>query len=69
MNKSFQIALTLSDTATLLNISRPTMTQLARRSDFPAIKIGTRWVISIEGLQKWLDEQVEKKRQREIGIE
>lgn len=61
MTNPMPITFTLSETAKALNISRPTMLQLARRSDFPAIKVGTRWIINVEGLQRWLDIQIENK--------
>lgn len=63
MEKLMQITYSLNDAAKLLNISRPTMLQLARRDDFPAFRIGRRWVINGEALQRWLDAQVEAKPQ------
>ena len=61
MENPKQITYSLNDAAKILNISRPTMLQLARREDFPAFRIGKRWLINAEALQRWLDVQVESK--------
>jgi excisionase family DNA binding protein len=48
------IALNLSQAAELLGLSRPTVRTLIHRDDFPAMKIGSRWVISRSGLEAWI---------------
>ena len=52
-----RIAVNAAEAAELLGISVPVLRQLTRRADFPAVKLGRRWVISVAGLQRWLDEQ------------
>lgn len=59
MNKP---TLTVSELAEALNISLTGAYQLARRADFfPAFQIGSRWVISVKALERWLEEQTEEK--------
>lgn len=65
MDESNLIAYTLTDAAEALHISKPTMLKLANRSDFPSIKIGSRWIINAAGLQRWLDDQVVLKAETE----
>lgn len=55
-----KIALSVSETARILGISRPTVYQLLRRSDFPAFRIGSRWLVSRSGLEAWVKAQSEK---------
>lgn len=38
-------------------ISRGTMYDLCHRSDFPVVRIGRRLLISMPGLQAWLEQQ------------
>lgn len=52
-----RLAVNAAEAAEMLGISLPTLRQLTRRADFPAVKLGRRWVISVAGLQRWLDEQ------------
>lgn len=54
---SERIAVNAAEAAEMLGISVPVLRQLTRRADFPAVKLGRRWVISVAGLQRWLDEQ------------
>ena len=50
-------AFTLTDAASYLGISSPTMLALIRSNEIPARKIGKRrWLISKATLDKWLDE-------------
>lgn len=46
-----------SEAAEVLGISRPTVYVLLRRADFPAFKLGTRTLISAEGLRAWVEAQ------------
>ena len=54
---SERLAVNAAQAAEMLGISLPTLRQLTRRADFPAVKLGRRWVISVAGRQRWLDEQ------------
>ena len=52
------LTLILTQAAKELNISRPTMTNLVHRADFPSFRVGRRWIIPADGLKRWLEEQV-----------
>lgn len=52
-----KIALSVSEAADLLGVSRPTVYTLIHRADFPAFKIGRRTVISRIGLEEWVQSQ------------
>ena len=43
--------------AEMLGVSLPTLRQLTHRADFPAVKLGRRYIIPLAGLQRWLDAQ------------
>ena len=47
------ITLSLTQAADALGVSAPTMRCLVRRGDFPAFKIGSRWMISRSALEEW----------------
>ena len=55
-----KLALSVTEAATLLGVSRPTVYELIKREDFPSFRIGTRRVISRAGLERWVDEQARK---------
>ena len=48
-----RITLNLTQAADALGVSAPTMRCLVRRGDFPAFKIGSRWMISRSALEEW----------------
>lgn len=52
-----KMALSVSETAEILGISRPTVYQLMRRTDFPAFRVGARWLVSRDGLARWVADQ------------
>ena len=52
-----KMALTVTETAAALGVSRPTVYQLMRQDGFPAFRVGTRWLISREGLARWVAAQ------------
>jgi len=47
----------VSEVAQVLNVSRPTVYELLHRADFPAFRIGNRWLTSKAGLAKWVEDQ------------
>ncbi len=52
------LALTVTEAARLLRLSRPTVYKLMKEDPtFPVFKIGTRSLISRRGLERWIDEQ------------
>ena len=46
-----------SEAAEVLGVSRPIVYTLLRRADFPAFKVGTRTLISVDGLKEWVKKQ------------
>lgn len=55
--ESERLAYTREEAAKAAGVSIPTMTQWLARSDFPAIKVGRRWVIPCNAFKTWLDDQ------------
>ena len=49
------------EAAKMLGISRPTLYQLIGRTDFPSFRVGGRVLISVAGLQAWIDRQTAAK--------
>lgn len=49
-----------TETAQVLGVSRPTVYQLMKRADFPVFKVGSRTLVSAEGLRAWVRAQVER---------
>ncbi|APM37307.1 helix-turn-helix domain-containing protein [Clostridium kluyveri] len=57
------ILVTPIETMELLGVGRNTMYQdLLKRKDFPAFKIGTKYFVNAELLQKWADKECNKSR-------
>lgn len=52
------LAVSAAEAARLLGISRPTLyNSLLNREDFPSFRIGSRILVSVSGLQDWIDRQ------------
>lgn len=56
-DKLAPLAVSTSEAAKLLGVSRPTLYQYINREDFPSFRLGNRVLISVAGLQKWIDQQ------------
>ena len=54
------LAVGATEAARLLGISRPTLYQLLNRQDFPSFRVGGRVLISVAGLQDWIDRQTKE---------
>ena len=52
-----KLALSIPEAAELLSISDTAMRQLARTKGFPSFKMGTRLLVSVKGLEAWIEEQ------------
>ena len=52
-----RLALSVTEAAACLGVSRPTVYELLRRDDFPSFRIGTRQLISRDGLAEWVKRQ------------
>ena len=53
-----KIAVSVAEAAELLSLSPPTVYELMRRDDFPAFKLGKRTLVSRQGLEKWVQNQL-----------
>lgn len=53
------LAVSPAECARLLGVSRPKVYDLINRRDFPSFKVGTRTLISVEGLRAWIAKQSE----------
>ena len=56
-NEREKIALSITEAAEQLGISRPTMYKLTRQAGFPVFKVGARTLISRAGLEAWVQTQ------------
>ena len=52
-----KIAISVTEAASMLNISRMTLYRLMKQADFPSYKIGNRTVIDLQGLKEWSRKQ------------
>ena len=55
------VLISIAETSRALNLSLPTVRNLANRADFPTVRIGTRTMVSVAGLRAWVDREVERK--------
>ncbi|MEW6274206.1 MAG: helix-turn-helix domain-containing protein [Bacillota bacterium] len=53
--------LTIEDAALFLRRGYRCVLQLCYRKDFPAMRLGRRWLINRDGLRRWLERQTEQK--------
>lgn len=54
------LAVGTTEAARLLGVSRPTLYQLLNRADFPSFRVESRVLISVAGLQEWIDRQAKE---------
>ena len=54
------IAISVSEAARLLGVSRPKVYQLMQQESLPSFKAGSRTLIPVADLQKWVAAQVAK---------
>lgn len=55
------LAVSAAEAARLLGVSRPIIYQYIHQDGFPAFKLGTRTLISVDGLRAWIVKQTEVK--------
>ena len=53
------LAVSPAECARLLGISRPKVYDLLHQKDFPAFKLGSRTLISVDGLREWISRQTQ----------
>ena len=54
------LAVSATEAARLLDVSRPTLYQLLNQPGFPSFRIGKRVLVSVAGLQEWIDRQTKE---------
>ena len=54
-----KLAYSLTETAQVLGVSRPTVYELIKQPGFPVFQIGSRKLVSVEGLRDWIRSQTE----------
>lgn len=47
----------LEEARKIIGVSYPTMLQLVNRNDFPAFRIGKKWVVLYDQLIAWMEKQ------------
>ncbi len=57
MEELEKLAYNLEEAAEAVGVSRPTMTEMVHREDFQALRVGRRWIIPVDGLRRWMDDQ------------
>ena len=55
-----KLVYSIAEAAQILGISESRMRQLARSAGFPTVHIGRRLLVSIKGLERWVEEQAAK---------
>lgn len=63
--KQKKLTYSVTEAAELVGISSTRMYQLARSNGFPSFMVGKRLLISVSGLEKWVEEQTHKRGGRE----
>lgn len=63
-DKLAPLAVSPAECARLLGISRPKVYDLLHQNDFPSFKLGSRTLISVDGLREWISRQT----QAEVNI-
>lgn len=51
---SEKLAYSLTETAAVLGVSRPTVYALIKQPGFPVFRIGSRKLVSVDGLREWV---------------
>ena len=57
MDKLSPLAVSAAEAARLVGVSRPTLYQYIGRDDFPSFRVGNRVLVSVVGLQAWIERQ------------
>ena len=57
MDKLEPLAVSAAEAARLLGVSRPTLYNLLNQSGVPSFRVGNRVLVSVAGLQDWVDQQ------------
>ncbi len=52
-----KLCITVEEMGELLGIGRSKAYEVARRGDFPAIRLGRKLLVSVKGLEAWVEQQ------------
>lgn len=55
-----KLTYSVAEAAQVLGVSESRMRQLVRTEGFPTVHVGRRLLVSIKGLERWVDEQAQK---------
>ena len=55
-----KLTLSVSEAADTLGVSRSRMNQIVKIKGFPTVQVGKRMLVSVKGLERWVEEQAEK---------
>ena len=58
-DKLYPLAVSPAECARLLGISRPKVYDLINQGGFPSFKLGSRTLISVDGLREWISRQTQ----------
>ena len=56
-----KLALTLEQAADLINVSLPTMREIVHKADFPAFRMGRRWIIPVDTFNEWICQRAKER--------
>ena len=57
VDKLEPLEVSAAEAARLLGVSRPTVYTLLNQDGFPSFRVGNRVLVSVSGLQAWVDRQ------------
>lgn len=55
-----KLTLSVPEAADMLGVSRAKMYQIVKIKGFPTVQVGNRLLISVKGLERWVEEQAQK---------
>lgn len=58
--KSEKLTLSVPEAAQIVGVSQSKMYEIVKIKGFPTIHIGRRLLVSVKGLERWIEEQAEK---------
>ena len=55
-----KLTLSIPEAAKIVGVSPSKMYQIAKSKGFPTVQVGKRILVSVKGLERWVEEQAEK---------
>lgn len=55
-----KLTLSVPEAADALGVSRARMYQIIKIKGFPTVQVGKRLLVSVKGLERWVEDQAEK---------